>query len=221
MIFDMNKIAGRFEGHIDPTPEQMEKARAAVADMFQRGRLDIGHVQRCDLIIDFAATYGIYCKQRRQLEDGETVERPIDMPRRGLWLFGGCGTGKSHTVKVLSAGLRVDFYDIREIDREYSKHGYKIFQDNSAINRDVCIIDDIGSEAGSRFFSNPPVIEYLLEHRHQLWMNRGIPTIFTTNFKNSDAIAETYNPRIRSRVFEMCDAVFYGTNDQRIPAKAG
>jgi len=49
-------------------------------------------------------------------------------------------------------------------------------------------------------------------------MSRG--TIFTTNLKNSDDIASVYDHRIRSRVFEMCDRVFFGTVDQRIPAKA-
>ena len=219
MIYDIGTLASRFTSHADPTPEHLEFARRVVEDKFRKAGMDISHIPKWEKIRDFAAIYGLYCANREAIRCGREVP-PTDLPRRGLWFFGGCGTGKTHTARVLSAAVHMQLYDIRDIDRDYAQHGYAIFRGNSPLCNDACIIDDIGSEAGSRFFGNPPIVEYLLEHRYQLWIDRHIPTVFTTNLKNSDAIAEVYDHRIRSRVYEMCDRVFFGTVDQRIPAES-
>jgi len=217
MIYDLDTLAARFTSHTDPTPERLEHARRIVEKEFRRGGLDISCVPGWEKIRDFAAIYALHRRDREEIENGRDISHPVSPPRKGLWIFGGCGTGKTFTARVLSATVRLEFYDIRDIDREYARHGYEIFRSDSPLCKSTCIIDDIGSEAGSRFFGNPPVVEYLLEHRYQLWLDRRIPTVFTTNLKNSEDIAAVYDHRIRSRVFHMCDPIYFGTDDQRIP----
>jgi DNA replication protein DnaC len=220
MIYDLNSLASRFTSHNDPEPRRLESARFIVEKKFRAGGSNVPYIPGWEKIRNFAAIYALHRYDRQEIENGHEVPHPVSPPRKGLWLFGGCGTGKTHTARVLSAAARIEFYDIRDIDRAYASHGYEIFRNDSPLCKHACIIDDIGSEAGSRFFGNPPVIEYLLEHRYQLWLDRRIPTVFTTNLTNSDDIATVYNHRIRSRVFEMCEHIFFGTNDQRIPPKA-
>ena len=216
MIFDIDKIASRFTTHISAPPERFQKAREAILEKFRKAGLEIPSSRERDKIIEFTAIAAMYQYECKMVEHKQEVPNPISPPRKGLWFFGGCGTGKTFTAKVISAAARIDFYDIRDIDRDYAERGYAIFRGDSPLCKNICVIDDIGSEAGSRFFGNPPVIEYLLEHRYQLWIDRRIPTVFTTNITNSDDIAEVYDHRIRSRVYEMCDRVFFGTIDQRI-----
>ena len=220
MIFDIDKIASRFTAYIEAPPERFARVREVILEKFRKAGLEIPAGRDRDKIIEFAVIAAMYQYECNLLEHRQEVPNPISPPRRGLWFFGGCGTGKTFTAKVISAAARIDFYDIRDIDRDYATRGYDIFRGDSPLCKSICIIDDIGSEAGSRFFGNAPITPYLLEFRYNLWIDRRIPTLFTTNLVDSDAIAEVYDHRIRSRVYEMCEAVFFGTDDRRIPAEA-
>ena len=216
MIFDIDKIASRFTTYIDAPPERFARARTAILEKFRKAGLEIPARRDREKIIDFTAVSAMYQYDCMLIEHKQEVPNPISPPRRGLWFFGGCGTGKTFTAKVISAAARIDFYDIRDIDRDYAERGYAIFRSDSPLCKNICIIDDIGSEAGSRFFGNAPITTYLLEYRYGLWIDKRIPTIFTTNLAGSADLAEVYDQRIRSRVYEMCDHVYFGTDDRRI-----
>lgn len=226
MIYDLDELAKRFTWHLDPPEEMLRKAKSHVLKKFQETGINLSHVKNpvnrmtavsaFDTIMEFAAVGFIYTLQQDMLSRGIELKNPVHPPREGLWLYGGFGTGKTLTAKFLSSVMGVEFYDSRELDREYSKRGYEIFSEKTAMNHGICVIDDLGSEAGSRFYGNAPMMVYLLEQRYDLWIDKRIPTILTTNIVGSKDIAKVYNERVLSRIHEMCTHISYGDNDQRI-----
>lgn len=141
--------------------------------------------------------------------------------RKGMYIYGGAGTGKTHTAYALyrstydKIGVYARFWntaellrDIRlDMDRDaYSKHRT---EDDLMEFKGVLFLDDIGAEKLSDW-----VLEtfYLLINKRYENM---LPTIYTSNFSMKE-LAERIGDRFASRLMETCDIVPMVGEDRRV-----
>lgn len=140
--------------------------------------------------------------------------------RRGIYMHGTVGTGKTHTafalLKVaeemklkakmwntseLFAEMRSDFdrsaYDKRRIPEDLKKY------------KGVLILDDFGSEKPTDWVIDQ--LYLIINSRY----NDMLPIIFTSNL-NVQEVASKLGDRITSRIVEMCDIVAMNGEDKRL-----
>lgn len=139
---------------------------------------------------------------------------------RGLWLFGGVGTGKTTLAMLvsraaLSAGRSVAIYslprllaEIRETFESAREGSYTTLMDRLT-EVDLLHLDDVGAEKTS-----PWVLEQLyaiVNARYETERSM----LVTTNLERS-ALADQIGERTVSRLEEMCEMVpFYGRDRRR------
>ena len=141
--------------------------------------------------------------------------------RKGLYLFGDCGTGKTHIVYALMKHIietqqyRARLYDSTELlDVIRSCYGKNYEYRDDLLRqlldfRGVLIIDDLGVEK---------MTEWVGETFYKIVNDKYkemIPMIFTSNL-SLDELAERMGDRIPSRIAEMCEVVKLEGNDRRL-----
>lgn len=139
---------------------------------------------------------------------------------RGLWLFGGPGTGKTTLAMLISAtaleaGRTVAIYslprllaEIRNTFDDASERSYTTLLDRLT-EVDLLHIDDVGAEKTS-----PWVLEQLyaiVNARYE--EERSI--VLTTNLETPEQMVEQLNERTVSRLREMCEVLPVLGADQR------
>lgn len=149
--------------------------------------------------------------------------------RRGIYLHGDVGTGKTHlsyalknhwesTKKPDGQQRRAMFWNTTELlhsirqdfDRPY---GDKIRSEERILDfGGLLFLDDVGAEKMSEWVAE--TFYLIINHRY----NRVLPTIFTSNLTIGD-LAERIGDRTASRIAEMCDVVELIGNDRRITNK--
>ena len=123
---------------------------------------------------------------------------------KNVIIFGDTGTGKTHITtsiarRVIEKGYEVLYNSIQSIIDDFEsdkfRHGFSQAQpiSDKYLECDLLIIDDLGTEFATQFSLS--VIYNLLNTRQ----NKGLPTIITTNLKNSEFNAK-YEDRIYSRI---------------------
>lgn len=140
--------------------------------------------------------------------------------RKGLYLHGDVGTGKTHIAYALlkeweAKGGRADFWNTSELLQDFKdeydrdafskKHTFDRLMDSKRL----LFLDDIGSEK---------VTDYVLERFYLLVnhrYNEMIPTVFTSNLSIGQ-LAEKIGDRIASRIVELCDVVPLTGEDRRL-----
>ena len=138
---------------------------------------------------------------------------------RGLWLFGGTGTGKTTLAMLVSkhaleAGRSVAIYSVprllTEIRRTYDDEARR--SDLDLLDRlaagDLLYLDDLGAERTS---------EWVLEQLYSIINARyedGRSLIVTTNAGAED-LEKQIGVRTVSRLAEMCEAIMLLGDDQR------
>lgn len=148
--------------------------------------------------------------------------------RKGLYVHGSVGTGKTHILWALKNKFdeRCKENALRNINGPYSRvynttellHEIRSQFDRKNENdtlselleyKDILLLDDIGAEKISDW-----VMEtfYMLINRRYENM---IPTIFTSNF-STDELAERIGDRTASRIVEMCDIFNLSGQDRRL-----
>lgn len=141
---------------------------------------------------------------------------PLD-PRKGLWLSGPVGTGKSTLLYVFSRfmrelrqGFRV--YVCSQVTTEYSLHGdLSRYLDNagwSASGPVPMCFDELGREPipAKYFGTELNVMQHILHLRYSYWQTEGLKTYVTTNLF-PDEIEKKYGDYIRDRRREMFNLI--------------
>jgi DNA replication protein DnaC len=159
----------------------------------------------------------------------------IEKTRKGLFIFGPVGSGKTHTACALykNARLKIQkkttwgeetevivepiFWNVSELFHELRsdfdrQQGQKMhIEDQIMQHKGILFLDDIGSEKVSDW-----VLEtfYLIINSRY---NEMSPIIFTSNF-NIGEIATRLGERIASRIVESCDIFRLDGDDRRLGA---
>lgn len=142
--------------------------------------------------------------------------------RKGLYLHGDCGTGKTHLVwgisqKFAEMAVRHTIInstnllaDIREdFDKRKAYSEWETTLDKLSAFKGVIIIDDLGAEKHSEWVAETfyHTINKKYEAKH--------PMIFTSNY-TLDEIADRIGDRVASRIFEMTKVVHLKGEDRRL-----
>lgn len=145
-------------------------------------------------------------------------------PAKGLYLYGGCGTGKTFLAALIARsfildGMSVLFADmptlLGEIQSTFGGKGDAQTIIDRYVNCDLLILDDLG--VGKVTEWNVGILSQILNARYNLEK----ATVLTSNYDlrglqerlaNTDDYAAA---RIISRLTEMCKLVYLGTHDRR------
>lgn len=142
--------------------------------------------------------------------------------RKGLYVWGDVGTGKTHMVwgiskhfaevgikhKVInSTTLLADIKNDWDKRRQYAE--YETTIDKLKDFRGVIIIDDIGAEKHSDWVAE--TFYTLINQRYEKMR----PMIFTSNY-SLDEMADRIGDRVCSRIVEMSKVVHISGNDRRL-----
>jgi energy-coupling factor transporter ATP-binding protein EcfA2 len=156
--------------------------------------------------------------------------------QKGLWLVGSRGVGKTILFKVFQNLMKQYSHQERfglfrpiEICGKYSSTGFGVIESHSSecfkkpnggiIDKNKPIVrlyDDLGSEdkSTSHFGSKINVMEKVLMLRYDQFKINGMKTYITTNLEGEE-IEKFYGPRVRSRLPEMTNAIYYPGVDRR------
>lgn len=145
--------------------------------------------------------------------------------KKGLWLEGSLGTGKS-TLLYIFSNLMIQYhhgflvYPCSDIAMQYAVNGdldkytYGINSYNShPVNMGF---DDLGREQIPVYYykNELNVMQYILSTRYTLWQKQQIQTYITTN-SDSEDIEQLYGEFIRSRRQEMFNIIPIIGKDRR------
>jgi DNA replication protein DnaC len=152
------------------------------------------------------------------------IDQQLDSGR-GLWLFGGVGTGKTTLAMIVSrqaleAGRSVAIYSLprllAELRRTFdddAQHSYTELLDRLA-TVDLLHIDDVGAEQ-----SSPWVLEQLYALVNARYEEER-SVILTTNIEQREDLVEQIGERTVSRLQEMCELIPLFGDDARATYQA-
>jgi len=143
--------------------------------------------------------------------------------RRGIYIFGVCGTGKTHIAYACTK-----YFDENKIKswllnmpemlglmkEDFKDENKSVATENTNFSKilnyaGVLIIDDIGSEKITEWVEE--MVYAIVNKRYEDVK----PTIFTSNLP-PEKLIEKYGDRIVSRIVGSCDVVELKGNDKRI-----
>lgn len=192
-------------------------------------------VRRLARIPNFLQMYGVpptLSEWVEPLPGAEWLNQYGKPNARGLYLYGGSGTGKSVAAAlVIRAWLKEwaeqPLVEVDQVEREWrfigcaafvmqlqeawrdgsEESAFKILKRYAEVPH--LVIDDLGTEKATDFVKQS--IYFLINEREQ-W---GRQTIITSNFP-LEAIDEQYDQRISSRIVGMCDVRSVKGKDHRV-----
>lgn len=141
--------------------------------------------------------------------------------RKGIYIHGEAGTGKTHIAWALAkhakddVGIKTLFWNIpdllSDLREDFSRNPYdKNHTDEELMDfRGILFLDDIGSEKVTDWVAE--TLYRIVNHRYE----EMLPTIFTSNLPLLE-LAERVGDRTVSRITEMCDLVELKGDDRRI-----
>lgn len=146
----------------------------------------------------------------------EKVEK-IRETRRGLYIHGPVGTGKTYAAYAIlkrlgDLGFRARFYTMPELldmIREDFDNKYSYNLDRILENRSVLIFDDLGAEKTTDWVTE--TLHKIIDKRYR----EVLPVIITSNLDLGE-LATRVGDRIPSRLAEMCDIIKLDGADRRL-----
>jgi DNA replication protein DnaC len=137
--------------------------------------------------------------------------------KKGLYIYGACGTGKTHSLYAIRKNCIAGDVNSRIINTVELLRLFKLdFNDKHEHNfedyleyKGILFIDDIGAEKNSEF------VDETLYHLINVRYEKMIPTCFTSNLSLKE-LAEKNGDRLVSRIAGMCEIIKLEGNDKRI-----
>lgn len=142
--------------------------------------------------------------------------------KRGIFIHGSVGTGKTHIAYALKKKWDEDnpyrtaiFWNTPELlhneKQDFDKDSYskKRSLERLKDSKQLLILDDIGTENATGWALDQ--LYMLINKRY----NEMKPVIFTSNLSIED-VGKVLGDRIASRIVEMCDVVELGGDDKRL-----
>ena len=141
--------------------------------------------------------------------------------RKGIYLHGESGTGKTHIAYAIAKHVEDDLHlkvkiynspNLFALIRDSMDGEYRGFMRDLLDYRGLLIIDDVGAEKPT---------EWVFEQFYRLVNTRyeqKLPVIFTSNLSLQN-LAEKLDGRIPSRIVEMCEVIELGGDDRRLSGK--
>lgn len=148
----------------------------------------------------------------------------IPKTRRGIYLHGAVGTGKTHICWAIKKHYEVpqsmryihlwNVVDLmHEIRSDFDRDSYSKRRPEEDLcdteNRRLLILDDIGAEKATDFVAE--TLYRIVNHRYV----HMLPTIFTSNCTIQE-LADKIGERSASRIVEMCETYELTGGDHRI-----
>ena len=151
--------------------------------------------------------------------------------RKGILLNGPVGCGKTSLLTLIktffSKERQYTLKSVRQISFEFEGEGFQVISRYSNLafcnppfshmNRAFCF-DDLGTEQPIKYFGNEcNVMAEILLNRYDLFIQKGVLTLITTNLSASE-LESMYGSRVRSRMREMFNLVAFDRNskDKRV-----
>lgn len=152
------------------------------------------------------------------LRDEETCLKNGISLNKGILLTGPVGCGKTTLMNLLRffqpGDNRFIMKSCRDVSFEFIQEGYSIIlkYGKQAFNQDkpkMYCFDDLGTENNLKYYGNEcNVMTEILLSRYDMFVSRQMITHITTNL-NSSEIESLYGIRVRSRMKEMFNLVFF------------
>ncbi len=154
-------------------------------------------------------------------EDIRTKFEKMTETRKGFYIHGAVGSGKTHIAFALHTACfkklnrHSRFFSttrlLYEMRKDFDRDGYdKKRLDEELLNyRGLLILDDIGAEKPTEWVEQT---FYLIINERYI---DKLPTIFTSNLPIGE-LAQRIGDRTASRIVEMCDVVDLGDKDRRV-----
>ncbi len=143
---------------------------------------------------------------------------------KSILLMGNVGTGKTMLMRIFQRLLMLKSETtfacrhIREIANMYIEDGAGVL--NTWDGKDL-FIDELGlteKENVKRWGNNANIVSEIIMHRYDKFVYDGVKTHFCTNLTEQQ-LASEYDPRVWSRIKEMCNIIPLTGTDRRNIAK--
>lgn len=154
-------------------------------------------------------------------QDIKTLFEKVKESRKGIYIYGEAGTGKTHIAWALAnemqtnRSIRSQFWNMPDLlaalRADYSKNPYdkEHIEEELMEFRGLLLLDDIGAEKVTDWVSE--TLYRIVNHRYE----EMLPTIFTSNLPLAE-LEERIGDRTVSRIVGMCDVVELKGDDRRI-----
>ena len=160
----------------------------------------------------------LYFANHKDFETPAACFKTVPSLRKGIYLCGNVGSGKTLLMKLLNQALvnfrfRIAYCD--EITDGVRKVGvnsldpYRVAFRQDKNPNDI-MFDDFGLDAKAKYYGDAinPMYDLIIK-RHRLFTENGILTLFTSNLTLQE-ISEQYDERTVSRIMEMCNVIVLG-----------
>jgi DNA replication protein DnaC len=151
-----------------------------------------------------------------------------NLARKGIFLTGITGTGKSMFLGVLNSIYKIPIYiaeDLVNMWKSDERACIDVLNQTQTSwedgkEYDMCI-DDMGTEVKASIYGEKKeILEHIIYRRYELFKSNGAKTFISCNL-TEQALMDRYGDRIYSRLNEMCNFIEIKGVDNRIKNKGG